>query len=51
VKAIVDRRYGFPDVLRFEDVDKPIPRNDEAKVNDDDLTAIRGLIEERRVSP
>lgn len=32
MKAIVYTEYGSPDVLRFEDVEKPVPGNDEVLV-------------------
>ncbi len=49
MKAVVYRRYGPPDVLRVEDVEKPVPRNDEvllrvhaASVNAADRVLLRG---------
>ncbi len=33
MKAMVYRNYGSPDVLKFEEVEKPIPRDDEVLVN------------------
>jgi NADPH:quinone reductase-like Zn-dependent oxidoreductase len=32
VKAIVQVRYGLPDVLQLKDIDKPLPGNDEVLV-------------------
>ena len=32
MKAIVYHEYGSPDVLEFQDVDKPVVRNDEVLV-------------------
>jgi NADPH:quinone reductase-like Zn-dependent oxidoreductase len=32
LKALVYRRYGPPDVLRVEDVQKPVPKDDEVLV-------------------
>jgi NADPH:quinone reductase-like Zn-dependent oxidoreductase len=32
MKAIVQDQYGPPDVLKFEDVDKPLPKDDEVLV-------------------
>src|SRR4051794_6890267 len=29
MKAVVQHRYGAPDVVRVEDIDKPVPRDDE----------------------
>jgi NADPH:quinone reductase-like Zn-dependent oxidoreductase len=49
VKAIVRARYGPPDVLRFAEVEKPVPKNNEvlinvwaASVNPVDLYCMRG---------
>src|ERR671922_2165985 len=50
MKAIVQRRFGSPDVLRLEEVDKPVPREDEvlvrvraAGVNIGDWHLLRGI--------
>jgi len=50
MKAIVQRRFGSPDVLRLEEVDKPVPRDDEvlvrvcaAAVNIGDWHLLRGV--------
>src|ERR687887_2457168 len=50
MKAIVQRRFGLPDVLRLEDVDKPVPRDHEvlvrvcaAAVNIGDWHLLRGI--------
>jgi len=49
MKAIVYRRYGSPDILRLEDVDKPVPRDGDvlvrvqaASVNPLDWHLLRG---------
>ena len=50
MKAIVQTRYGSPDVVRLEEVDKPVPRDDEvlvrvgaAAVNIGDWHLLRGI--------
>src|SRR5438067_13684618 len=50
MKAIVQRRYGSPEVVRFEEVDKPLVKDDEvlvrvraAAVNIGDWHLLRGL--------
>lgn len=50
MKAIVQVRYGLPDVLQLKDVDKPLPRDDEvlvrvhaAAVNIGDWHLLRGV--------
>jgi NADPH:quinone reductase-like Zn-dependent oxidoreductase len=50
MKAIVQLRYGSPDVLRLEEVDKPVPKDDEvlvrvraAAVNIGDWHLLRGV--------
>src|ERR687884_1839168 len=50
MKAIVKRRFGSPDVVRVEEVDKPVPRDDEvlvrvcaAAVNIGDWHLVRGI--------
>src|SRR5687768_10114144 len=50
MKAIVRDRYGSPDVLVFEDIDKPVPGPDEvlvraraSSVNTADLDYLRGF--------
>jgi NADPH:quinone reductase-like Zn-dependent oxidoreductase len=50
MKAIVQRRFGSPDVLRLEEVDRPVPREDEvlvrvcaAAVNIGDWHLLRGI--------
>jgi NADPH:quinone reductase-like Zn-dependent oxidoreductase len=49
VKAIVNTKYGSPDVLRFEEIEKPTPRDNEvlievhaASVNAADWHVMRG---------
>ena len=49
MKAIVGAKYGPPDLLRFEDLDKPVPKDDEvlievraASINKADYILIRG---------
>ena len=49
MKAVVFRKYGLPDVLQLEDVDKPTPNDDEvlievhaSSVNDWDWQMLRG---------
>jgi NADPH:quinone reductase-like Zn-dependent oxidoreductase len=50
VKAIVQLRYGLPDVLQLKDIDKPRPEDDEvlvrvraAAVNIGDWHLLRGV--------
>src|SRR5438270_14060682 len=50
MKAIVQRRYGSPEVVRFEEVDKPVVKDDEvlvrvraAAVNIGDWHLMRGV--------
>jgi hypothetical protein len=49
MKAIGGAKYGPPELLRFEDLDKPFPKDDEvlievraASINKDDYILIRG---------
>jgi NADPH:quinone reductase-like Zn-dependent oxidoreductase len=49
MKAIVGARYGRPELLQFEDVDRPVPKDDEllieivaATINKADYILIRG---------
>jgi NADPH:quinone reductase-like Zn-dependent oxidoreductase len=58
LKAIVCTRYGSPDVLRFTEVERPVPRDDEAlvevyasSVNAADLEALRGDLVTRIAAP
>ena len=32
MKAVVQDRYGPPDVLRLEDVERPVPKDDEVLI-------------------
>src|SRR5215472_13265244 len=32
MKAIVCRKYGPPDVLKYEEIEKPVPRDDEVLI-------------------
>src|SRR5256885_9661054 len=50
MKAIVQRRYGSPEVVRFEEIDKPVVKDDEvlvrvraAAVNIGDWHLLRGV--------
>ena len=50
MKAVVFRKYGSPDVLQLEKVDKPTPKDDEvlieihaSSVNDWDWQMLRGI--------
>src|SRR6478672_9271050 len=50
MKAVVQDRYGTPDVLKLEDVDQPVPKGDEvllrvraAAVNIGDWHLLRGM--------
>lgn len=50
MKAIVQRKYGLPDVLEFENIDKPVVKDDEvlvrvsaAAVNIGDWHLLRGV--------
>ena len=50
LKAIVQARYGLPDVLQLKDIDKPRPEDDEvlvrvhaASVNIGDWHLLRGV--------
>jgi len=58
VKAVVCTRYGPPDVLQFKEVDKPVPRDNEALVkvhaaslNATDFETLRGVFVVRMSSP
>jgi len=49
MKAIVNTKYGTPDVLKLKEVDKPIPKDDEvlikvsaASINDWDWNLLQG---------
>jgi NADPH:quinone reductase-like Zn-dependent oxidoreductase len=50
LKAVAFRKYGSPDVLQLEEVDKPTPKDDEvlieahaSSVNDWDWQMLRGI--------
>jgi NADPH:quinone reductase-like Zn-dependent oxidoreductase len=58
MKAIVCTKYGLPDVLQLKEVQKPIPKDDEALVkvhavslNAADLETLRGVFIVRMVAP
>jgi NADPH:quinone reductase-like Zn-dependent oxidoreductase len=58
MKAIVCTQYGTPDVLQFKEVEKPIPRDNEAlvkvmvaSVNASDIETLRGDFVVRMMSP
>jgi NADPH:quinone reductase-like Zn-dependent oxidoreductase len=58
MKAIVRSRYGTPDVLRLDDVPRPMPRADEAlvrvhasSVNSADLEYLKGMSLVRMAAP
>ena len=58
MKAIVYQKYGSPDVLRLEEIQKPTPSDDEvlvevhaASVNAADLETLRGTWSVRFVGP
>ena len=58
MKAIIQPRYGSPDVLRMQDVAKPDPRDDEvlvrvraSSVNAEDVDLLRGIFLVRLGAP
>ena len=49
MKAVTINEYGSPDVLNFEEIEKPVPKDDEvlvkvhaASVNYGDMVTMRG---------
>jgi NADPH:quinone reductase-like Zn-dependent oxidoreductase len=46
MKAIVTTKYGAPDVLQYQEVDKPLPKKDEVliKIHTASLTAADGMM-------
>lgn len=51
MKAVVQDRYGSPDVLRVEDVERPTPRDDEVLIRIRATTVSRTDIHARAASP
>jgi NADPH:quinone reductase-like Zn-dependent oxidoreductase len=51
VKAVVQDRYGPPEVLRIADVDKPVPKEDELLVRVHATTVTRTDIHMRMAKP
>jgi len=58
MKAIVQKRYGSPDVLHLQDVAKPAPRDNEvlirvraSSVNAADVDLLRGIFLIRMAAP
>jgi NADPH:quinone reductase-like Zn-dependent oxidoreductase len=51
MKAAVYRRYGAPDVVKIEDVDRPVPKDDEVLVRVHASTVCAGDVRLRRADP
>jgi NADPH:quinone reductase-like Zn-dependent oxidoreductase len=51
VKAIVCTKYGSPDFLQLQEVDKPAPKEDEVLVRVRAATVTRGDVVLRKLHP
>ena len=49
MKAIVQDRYGGPEVLEFRDIDQPVPTDNEVLVKSRRPAFIRGLAHHDRL--